>query len=41
MEIAIDWLKDDFELFGMTIQNWMVAVAAIVALSITVAFSKS
>ena len=32
-----DWLTGNFDLFGTTIQNWMVAVPAILAVSITIA----
>jgi hypothetical protein len=32
-----DWLTGNFDLFGTAIQNWMVAVPAIIALSISVA----
>jgi hypothetical protein len=32
-----DWLTGNLDLFGTTIQNWMVAVPAIIAVSITIA----
>jgi hypothetical protein len=32
-----DWLTGNFEFFGTTVQNWMVAVSAIIAIGITVA----
>lgn len=35
MAMIADWLTGDFDLFGTTIRNWMVAVPAVIAVSIT------
>jgi hypothetical protein len=32
-----DWLTGNFDLFGTTVQNWMVAVPSIIALGIEIA----
>jgi hypothetical protein len=35
-----DWLTGNFDLFGTTVQNWMVAIPSIIAVSIKIACWK-
>jgi hypothetical protein len=37
MAMVGDWLTGNFDLFGTTVQNWMVAIPAIIAVSISIA----